>query len=107
MIAYRKRVSLMECLVLRSVLCYLKGKGYTYVISNKSSTTLEFIGGPGVAPRKVSPQAAIKWLFCTQCGYFMGTNDVYMGINVHICIQNEPAQLTGGFRGAKPPKLPF
>jgi len=37
----------------------------------------------------------------------MGTNDAYMGINGHICIQNVPPLLAGGFRGAKPPKLPF
>jgi len=63
--------------------------------------------GPGGLSPKSQPQVAFKWLFHTQYGYFMGTNDAYMGINGHICIQNVPPLLAGGFRGAKPPKLPF
>ena len=56
------------------------------------------IGGPRGSPRKVRP------LFRTQYGYFTGTNDVYMGTNVHICIQIVPPELTGGFMGAMPPE---
>ena len=70
----------------------------------KLTPTLELIGGPGVAPRKVIPQVAFDWVLCTQYGYFKGTNDVYMGTNVHICIQNVPPYLMGGFMGANPPK---
>jgi len=60
------------------------------------------IGGSGGGPRKVSLQCAFKWLFCTQYGYFTGTNDVYMGTNVHICIQIVPPELTGDLWGLCP-----
>ena len=72
-----------------------------------SESTLELIGGSGGAPRKVRPQVAFIWLFRTQYGYLTGTNDVYMGINSHICIQIVPPKLVGGFRGAKPPESTF
>ena len=65
----------------------------------KMADTLVVIGGLGGAPRKVSPQVAYG-IFCTQYGYFIGTNDVYLGIYGHICIQHVPPLLAGGFRGA-------
>jgi len=52
--------------------------------------TLVVIGGLGGTPRKVNFQCAFKWLFRTQYGYFKGTNDIYMGIKSHFCIQNVP-----------------
>ena len=68
-------------------------------------STVVFIGGTGGAPRKVSSQVAFKWLFCTQYGYFMGTNDVYMGTNVHICIQIVPPKSHGGIYGGYAPEI--
>ena len=59
-------------------------------------------------PGKSDLKFAFIWLFRTQYGYYLtGTNDVYMGINSHICIQIVPPKLVGGFRGAKPPESTF
>ena len=104
----------LSVLVNRSSCCYL----FSYcsaralitqdpLIASKDKSTLELIGGSGGAPRKVRPQVAFIWLFRTQYGYLTGTNDVYMGINSHICIQIVPPKLVGGFRGAKPPESTF
>jgi len=73
----------------------------------RATNTLEFIGGLGGAPQKVSPQVASMAISYTIYGYFTGTNDVYMGIYGHICIQIMPPYLVGGFRGAEHPESTF